>query len=393
MRSERRAEGWPYSWLYAQSRQGRPRGPQRARALLDALGAPDARFASLRVVGTNGKGSVCAMLEAGLLAAGQTVGRFTSPHLTRFEERVRVNGEEISPQVTEGFVRWAEVHAPDAAFFDLTLGLAARSFAAAGLRWAVMEAGVGGVSDATHALADVRALLLTNVALDHTATLGDSVRAIALDKARAARPGVPLLSTATGEALAVIGEVAREVGAPLFTPGSHPELFALPHPPRLAGAHQQENAALALAALRLLGFEEGLEAALDAQHPARLERFTRAGRTVWLDGAHNPQAAQALARSLGRVDTLLFGNFARKDTGATLAPLAAISGQRVFTAPGENASDPLQLAQQHGGLAEPDPLRALERALALTPPGGSLLIAGSLHLAGQLRPLLEPDAS
>ncbi|WP_425145864.1 bifunctional folylpolyglutamate synthase/dihydrofolate synthase [Deinococcus sp.] len=385
----------PHDWLYARTRQGRQRGPAPARALLDTLGSPDLRFQSLRVVGTNGKGSVCAMLEAGLLAAGERVGRFTSPHLTHFEERVRVDGQQITPQQTADFVAWAQMHAPDAAFFDLSLGLAAQTFANSGVRVAVMEAGVGGESDATQALSRVRALLLTNVALDHTATLGHTLAQIARDKAGAALPGVPLLTTAEGEALAVVRAVAQQRGATLYTPVSHPELFELPRPPLLAGGHQTTNARLALAALRLLGYAAGVDAALNASWPARLERFDLQGRTVLLDGAHNPAAAAALALAVPRADVLLFGSLPRKDSAATLAALKDVAPLRLLThpTPDEPRADLRALAAQEGlGQAgaevEERPEAALERALALTPPGGTLLVAGSLYLAGTLRPLL-----
>ncbi len=377
-----------YEWLFARTRAGRERGPGAARALLDALGRPDARFRSVRVVGTNGKGSTCAMLDAGLRAAGVRSGRFTSPHLTHFEERVRVDGDPVPAQETAAFIAWARAHGGDAAFFDLTLALAARVFAARGVEVAVMEAGVGGATDATQALENVAAVALTNVALDHVGVLGGTVAQIARDKAGAARPGVPLLTTAAGEALDVIAEVAAGVGAPLLTPDTHPDLFALPRPPRLEGPHQVRNAALAAATLRTLGYGAGVEGALDATHPGRLERFTVDGRTVLVDGAHNPHAAQALAVAVPRADVLLFGNLARKDTGATLAPLLAVAARRVFTAPGDLATPPQDLAAQHGGDAVPDPARALARALALTPPGGTLLVAGSLYLAGQTRALL-----
>lgn len=381
-----------YAWLYARSRAGRERGPAGARALLDRLGAPDTRFACLRVVGTNGKGSTCAMLEAGLLAAGVRVGRFTSPHLQRYEERVRVGGADLDPARTAAFIDWAREHAPDAAFFDLSLALACHVFAQDGVDLAVMEAGVGGATDATQALTRVRAVALTNVDLDHVATLGPSLRHIARDKARAARPGVPLLTTATGEALEVVQAVAADVQAPLLTPSTHPALFALPRPPHLPGAHQAANAALAAATLRTLGYGAGVAAALDARHPARLERFAAGSKTVWLDGAHNPHAARALAASLPRADVLLFGSLARKDTAATLAPLLAVAPVRVFTAPGDPATPPEVLAQQYGGHSVPDPAEALTHALALTPPGGTLLVAGSLYLAGAARGLLDTSS-
>ncbi|MEF2276995.1 Mur ligase family protein [Deinococcus sp. YIM 134068] len=377
-----------HEWLFSRTRAGRARGPEAARALLDRLGAPDRQFDALRVVGTNGKGSTCAMLEAGLLACGPRVGRFTSPHLTRYEERVRVGGRDLDPARTADFIGWAKANAPDAAFFDLTLALACREFAREGVEVAVMEAGVGGVSDATQALSRIRAVALTNVEFDHVATLGPTLHDIARDKALAARPGVPLLTTATGEALTVVREVAAEVGAPLFTPETHPALFALPRPPRLGGAHQHTNAALALATLRLLGHESGVDAALNTTYPARLERFEVGGRVVLVDGAHNPHATRALAASVPRADVLLFGNLARKDTAATLAPLLAVAPVRVFTAPGETATPPEVLAHTHGGESHPDPAAALARALDLTPPGGTLLVAGSLYLAGGIRALL-----
>ena len=379
-----------YDWLFSRTRAGRERGPAGARALLDRLGAPDRRFACIRVVGTNGKGSTCAMLEAGLLAAGVRVGRFTSPHLQRYEERVRVDGQDLDPARTATFVGWARTHVPDAAFFDLTLALACQTFAQDGVEVAVMEAGVGGVSDPTQALTQVQAVALTNVALDHVATLGPTLEDIARDKAGAVRSGVPLLTTEAGEALGTVREVAAKVGAPLRTPQTHPALFALPHPPRLAGAHQRVNAALAAATLRTLGYGSGVAAALNAAHPARLEHFEVEGRSVLLDGAHNPHAATALAASVLHADVLLFGGLARKDTAATLAPLLPVAPLLVFTAPGDPAASPEDLAREYGGEAVPAPGAALAHALAMTPRGGTLLVAGSLYLAGLIREHLAP---
>ncbi|MDV6374877.1 glutamate ligase domain-containing protein [Deinococcus arenicola] len=388
-----------YDWLYSRTRSGRARGPDGARALLDllvshglvshGLGSPETHFESIRVIGTNGKGSTCAMLEAGLLAAGVRVGRFTSPHLHAYEERIRVNGVNLAPARTRAFIGWAKIHAPDAAFFDLTLALACQVFAEDGVEVAVMEAGVGGISDATQTLSNVLAVALTNADLDHTGVLGSTVRQIARDKAGAALPGVPLLTTAAGEALDTVREVAGEVGAPLLTPQTHPELFALPHAPRLEGAHQHANAALAVATLRTLGHSAGVEAALNARHPVRLERLKVDGKTVLLDGAHNPHATRALALAVSRADVLLFGNLARKDTPATLAPLLPLTGVRVFTATGDLATPAQELAIRFGGVACPDPAQALAHALALTPVGGTLLVTGSLYLAAGVRAQLD----
>lgn len=377
-----------YDWLFTRTRSGADRGPHRARALLDQLGRPDEHFRTIRVIGTNGKGSTCAMLEAGLHAAGARVGRFTSPHLERFEERVRVNTHDITSERTRAFVHWAQAHAANAPFFDLTLALAALTFRQENVELAIVEAGVGGHGDATHALRNIHAVLITNVHLDHTATLGPTIRDIAHDKAGAIHPHAPVLTTATGEALDVITHVARQRHAPLLTPATHPDLFHLPRAPRLPGPHQETNARLALAALRHLGHASGVNAALNATHPGRLERFEHAGRTIWLDGAHNPHAATALAAALPHAETLLFGSFDRKATRDTLAPLLRVARTRVFTAPGPHATDPAELAREHDGHAEPDPARALQRALTLTPEGGTLLATGSLYLVGTLRTAL-----
>ncbi|GGM13965.1 glutamate ligase domain-containing protein [Deinococcus aerophilus] len=382
-----------YPWLFSRTRAGRARGPGGARALLDALGAPDTALPCIRVVGTNGKGSTCAMLEAGLIAAGLRAGRFTSPHLHAYEERIRVGGRTLDPARTHAFIEWAKQHASDAAFFDLTLALACQVFAQDGVQVAVMEAGVGGASDATQALSNVVAVALTNAELDHTGVLGTTVAEIARDKAGAARPGLPLLTTASGAALTVVREVAARVGAPLLAPQTHPALFALPHPPRLAGPHQHVNAALAAATLRTLGHAEGVSAALEATHPARLERLECGGKTVLIDGAHNPHATRAVAQAVPHADVLLFGNLARKDTDATLTPLLPVAPVRVFTAPGDLATPPQELADRYGGHACPDPAAALAQALALTPAGGTLLVTGSLYLAGSVRGQLDSSAS
>jgi dihydrofolate synthase / folylpolyglutamate synthase len=377
-----------YAWLYARTRSGRARGAAGVQLLLAQLGHPERALACIRVVGTNGKGSTAAMLAAGLGAAGVgPVGLFTSPHLTHYEERIVIGGQQLDPARTAAFVAWAQQHAPDAAFFDLTLALACLSMAQAGVRWAVMEAGVGGRSDATEALPDVRAVALTSIGADHLATLGPTRADVARDKAGAARSGVPLLSTAEDEE-DTVAQVAAEAEAPLDTPRSSPDLFALPRLPRLAGPHQARNAALALATLRTLGFggPAVLEAALDADWPARLERRLLNGREVLLDGAHNPPAAAALALAVGHADVLLFGNMARKDTAATLEPLRAVCRTVIYTAP---CPDPQALARQYGGQAILDTAEALATALARTPPGGRLLVAGSLYLAGEVRVLLS----
>ena len=374
-------------WLFAQRRTG-PRGPERARAILERLGHPERLFDVIHVVGTNGKGSVCAMLDAGLQAAGLCVGRFTSPHLLRFAERITVNGREISVLEIEEFINWAQQHATDGAFFDLTVALACQHFARNRVDVAVIEAGVGGATDPTMALERVRALVLTNVDLDHQETLGPGLRDIALDKSGAIRRGIPVVTAARDEALEVIHARALERGATLHVLNDANPLFALPNPPRLRGRHQQENARLAVAALRLLGCAEAsLSAALNATWPARFEGFHLGDCTVVIDGAHNPAGSHVLAAELQAGYTLIFGAFERKKAHETLLPLLPGAGQLIFVAPPgpQPAADVHALARQHDGQAFNSFEDALQTALETTPAGECIVVTGSLYLAGLAR--------
>jgi dihydrofolate synthase / folylpolyglutamate synthase len=381
-------------WLYARRRTG-PRGPERTQAILERLGEPQTQFDAIHVVGTNGKGSVCAMLDAGLRltldaglrAAHLRVGRFTSPHLKDFRERIVVDGQEIPEADVLEFARWAEEHAQDGAFFDLTVALAFKYFADQRVDIAVVESGVGGQSDATMSLDRVKLLVLTNVDFDHVETLGPGLRDIARDKSGAIRAGVPVVTAAMGDALAVIRSRAIEREAPLYALDETDPLFALPRAPRLQGRHQLENAHLAVAALRLLGYgESSVLAALEASWPARFEVFELDGRTVIVDGAHNPAGAHALADSLRPGFALIFGAFERKNAHAVLDPLQAHASSLMFVAPpGGQAASPQLMALEHGGMAFDTPESAFQHALNHTSKGAQIVVTGSLYLAGLMR--------
>ncbi|MEJ2289552.1 MAG: Mur ligase family protein, partial [Deinococcales bacterium] len=196
-----------------------------ARAL--ELHAPDRL---VHVVGTNGKGTVTAMIDEGLRAWGYSSGRFVSPHVEDFRERIAVDGRPVSRETVRHFVARAaglELD-PSPAFFEWTLALALSAFARAGVEWAVIEAGVGGAHDATRALGPVELVVLTNVGLDHLETLGPDLASIARDKAGAFRPGVPAITGARGEALMVVALEARRVGAPLYVARPGDPLFTAP---------------------------------------------------------------------------------------------------------------------------------------------------------------------
>ena len=268
------------AWLYARRRTGE-RGTHRVRALLARLGHPEAGFLAVHVLGTNGKGSVVAYLEAAFRAAGLAYGAYTSPHLVDFRERIRTHLGPVPREAVVRFVAWAREEAWEEppGFFDLATALAFLHFRERGVALAAVEAGVGGEKDATNALSRVALTVLTNVGEDHLEALGGTLEAVAREKAGAFRPGVPVVTGARGVGLEVARKVAEERGAPLYVLDPEDPLFALPAPPGLRGAYQEENARLAAAALRLLGLPEAAIARglREARHPGRMERFLLKG--------------------------------------------------------------------------------------------------------------------
>ena len=374
------------AWLFAQTRSGAPRDPGRTRALLAALRL-DSPPNGVHVVGTNGKGSVTQAVATGLSAAGVRTGAFVSPHVEEFRERVSVDGKLISEQDVLEFVRTLKLLQPDAAFFELCYALALHHFEREQVEWAVVEAGVGAKNDATITLQNVRAVVITNVSLEHQATLGETLRDIARDKAAAVRPGVPVVTAAQGEALAVVAEMAAERSSPLFHLSSSP-LFALP--PDFEQAlypFQQQNRRLAAATLRLLNVaEDAVLVGLASQPPpGRREVFQLGGKTVIVDGGHNPAAARALRATLDAPYLLVFGALPKKQGAATLKSLETDALTTIVTRVEGQVNPDLE----PGRHTVPEPLTALAAALAACPEGAIVVVAGSLYLAGQVRPWLR----
>ncbi|CAN5901337.1 folylpolyglutamate synthase/dihydrofolate synthase family protein [soil metagenome] len=374
------------AWLFAQTRAGAPRDPARTRALLEAfhLASPPN---TVHVVGTNGKGSVTQAVAAGLSAAGLRTGAFVSPHVEEFRERITVDGVQIDEQAVLEFVTHLKHLQPDAAFFELCYALALDHFERKQVAWAVVEAGVGAKNDATITLENVRAVVVTNVSTEHQATLGFALRDIARDKAAAVRPGAPVITAAQGEALAVVEEVAAERSSPLFTLSNSP-LFALP-PDFEASLYpfQQQNRRLAAATLRLLDVsEDAVRGSLMSQPlPGRREVFHIEGKTVIVDGGHNPAAARALRATLDAPYVLVFGALPKKQGAATLAALEADALTTIITwVEGQENTD-----LEPGRWVVPEPVEALVEALAACPARATVVVAGSLYLAGQVRPWLR----
>ena len=412
-------------------------GLDSIRALLRELGDPHESFRVLHVAGTDGKGSVCAMLDSVLRAAGLRTGLYTSPHLVRLSERFRIGGAEIPDgaffplldEVEAAAARLAARGLPEPTFFETTTALCALWWAREGVKLAVAEVGMGGRLDATNVFRPAVSVV-TRIGMDHMQYLGDTVEKIALEKAGIAKPGVPLvLGAMPDEARAAILARAREAGAPAV---SAPETVEVVRrggdlrgqtlsvssgsadygrvKMRLAASYQVENAATAVAALEALGRVLGIEWPAEtvavglgaAELPGRFQLLSGDPPTI-LDGGHNPCAAEALVGALKAAKAahgvrLVCGMCADKDPAGWLRALAPVVGN-VRTVPLSNerglAPEKLAAFARGAGLREVETFPTLEAGLAAAradalAAGRPVLVAGSLFLAGDVLAAL-PD--
>ena len=407
------------------SMRGIKLGLEPIREVLARLGHPERSCPRVLIAGTNGKGSTAAMLSSIFRAAGVRAGLHTSPHLVDVTERVRVGDADVSRRrlgdaLEEVFAAAARPPEVPVTYFEAVTAAAERIFAGEECRAAVVEVGLGGRLDATNACEPVLSAV-TSIDFDHTADLGSTLAAIAREKAGVFRAGRPALSAASApEARRVLAAEAERVGAEFidvpeatrvsarretgfgqaFTLETPETRYAIETP--LRGAHQASNVAVAVAAaerLRPLFPELSAEAigrgVAAVRWPGRLERFRVEGRTVWLDGCHNPEGARSLAAFLAGRRTpydLLFGVMGDKDAAAIAAPLFPAAQRIVLVAPeGERAFPVDALAQRLGPLAAraercASPSEGLERLLRRG--DAEIVVAGSLFLAGEVRPRL-----
>ena len=418
------------AYLAGLQRFGMKPGLERTVALLEQLGRPDRRVGRVvHITGTSGKGSVAAMVEAGLRAAGRRVGLYTSPPLMRFKERMQVNRAEI-PEADVARLTARVAEAAEAVIaagleppteFEVITAMALAWFAEQSVDDLVLEAGMGGRFDATTAVEKAAVTAITNVGLDHTQWLGQTHEAIAWDKAGVIRPGVPCVTgTDHPGALAVIERVAREQGAPLLhvTPADFRVLGADLSGQvadlrgergwyrrvrlSLLGRHQAANAAVALRILEVLGVDEGAirEGFAHVAWPGRMELLRAAGgQLVLLDAAHNPAKCAVLAGAVaelfpGRRVHLVVGMLADKDAAQGLAPLLPLAERVWATTPESPRAMPApELAQLCRELGHParvaaDLPEALEAALAAAAPGDLVVITGSFYTVGPARRIL-----
>ena len=392
------------AWLFRTQLFGIKLGLDSIRRLLKALGIPSPRQRIIHVAGTNGKGSVCAMIESIARAHGYGTGLFTSPHLVTFRERIQVRGEMISkPEVAEGLTMIRELIGdwePHPTFFEIATALGLHHFRERGCDLVVLETGMGGRLDATNAVTPIVSVI-TPIDYDHQKWLGDTLTAIAGEKAGIIKVGVPVVcAPQPPEAEAVIRARAAESAAPIrFVSESYGESAVA-----LSGIHQKQNAALAIAALgaaEIAVGESALQRGLETvRWPARFQRWD--DRTV-IDGAHNAAGARVLAatwrESYGDERAVIILAVLRdKDAAGMVNALVAIAAQFVLpkarteraTAPEElmaitRAAAPSTKASYAPGFAS-----AFEAAQAT---GERVLITGSLHFAGEALAVLggNPD--
>lgn len=400
-------------------------GLDTVRALLDRVGNPQRALPPVfHVAGTNGKGSTCAFLRAALEAAGKAVHVFTSPHLVRFNERIRIAGRLIGDDLLADLLAevldGAEQAGIGGSFFEVSTAAAFLAFARSPADACVIEVGLGGRFDATNVIKQPVACGIASLGIDHEAFLlapeegvpDDPFARIAFEKAGIAKPGTPLVTLGYCAAMdQTIAVQASRIGAPLVRQGHDwwveparegfayrdaKGTLALPAP-RLPGAHQIANAGLAIAMLRHQSLVEVPDAALTeamrrAVWPARLQRLGPGpltglmppGTPCWLDGGHNPDAGAALARHFagsGARIHLVIGMLANKNPAALLDPLHKwLQSVTVVPVPGHDCHAPSAFG------AHPPPMPASDVTDALrhldVAPGDIVLIAGSLYLAG-----------
>lgn len=391
----------------------------RVHRLLAALGHPETRLPPvIHIAGTNGKGSTQAMIRAGLEASGAAVHAYTSPHLARFHERIRLAGTLISEAALTALLdECVQANGPDEiTFFEITTCAAFLAFSRTPADWTLLEVGLGGRLDATNVVDRPALTIITPVSLDHEAFLGDTIAKIAGEKAGIIKRGVPcVVGPQHPEGLAAIEATAARLGAPLWVFGQHWNaweergrliyqdengLLDLPLP-NLPGPHQIQNAGAAIAALRLLRSGEPEAAVTRAEWPARMQRLRQGplaasapGVELWLDGGHNPAGGEAVAATLARMPArethLICGMLNTKDVRGYMRPLAAHATRLwAVSIPGEKntlpAEDTRDAARDAGIQAEAaaSVAEALS-SIAAANPRARVLICGSLYLAGQV---------
>ncbi len=424
-------------YLFALQKHGVKLALANTVALMKAMGDPHRQFRAVHVAGTNGKGSTAAFIASMLRAAGYRVGLYTSPHLISFTERIRINGQSISEvkvvelasQVRRSYndlKAGPEMEPLNPTFFEVTTALAFTYFAEEGVDIAVIEVGMGGRLDSTNVITPLVSVI-TNIDLEHTEFLGNTLALIAAEKAGIIKPGVPVVTGATQpEVLRVLEQAAEENKTRLYRLGRQfrSRRIAADSEQRfdyhginavydglvvpLSGSYQVDNASLAVAAVECLrhagaAVAEGeLRRGLaEAQWEGRLERVANRP-DIYLDGAHNPAAALMLAGALADLKkaykrmVLVIGILADKDVRGIISRLVPLADQVIVTRPGYSRAMDLglltaEVGKFHPAVSTADTVgQALNKAKAASGPEDLILVTGSLYVVGDARAALFP---
>ena len=407
-------------WLFKLQRFGVKLGLDNVRELLSHLGDPHGKFRSVHVAGTNGKGSVCTFLSSALKEASYKVGMYTSPHVLRYNERMQINGEEISDERVMEYVnkirpiaeRMGEDPTKHPTFFEFTTAMGFSYFADENVDIAVVEVGMGGRLDATNVITPEVAVI-THLALEHTEHLGKTLERIAKEKAGIIKPGVPVVSA---EENPVVRKTCEERGCELTVVeeeypyertsfdtsgqrlwvGEPSREFEIP----LLGSYQLQNAATAYAVLDVLrkGEHDVPAEAIrrgfaNAKWPARLE-VVRQKPTVIIDSSHNPDGMRNLRDALLETTkndhiTFVVGVMSDKDVSPMLEAIVPVAGRIICTKPDYwRAMDPEEIAREAAKSVDevevaPTVPEAIERALSVSGGRGVICVTGSIFIAGE----------
>jgi dihydrofolate synthase/folylpolyglutamate synthase len=425
MPHRRRAKRWTYGdaigFLYGLAPRGVKLGLDRMHVALARVGSPERSLAVVHVAGTNGKGSVAAMVAGALRAAGHRTGLYTSPHLHRFVERIRIDGRCIGDRKVTKLVAaladaMSEPDFPELSFFEAATIVALTAFRDASCDVAVLEVGLGGRLDATNVIHRPLATVITRLALDHEEMLGETLHEIALEKAGIMRPGVPVVCSVRGsEALDALSSRAAELDAPFLVIDR--DFKARPSRrrgridvsvgdvrvedvhPALRGAHQVDNAACAIAtcvAVDRAGLrvpERAMRLGVErVRWPGRLE-WIRGRPRVLLDAAHNPDGCAALAAYLSarkkKARCLVFGAMEDKHAAGMIEALDGIFESRFYVAARTpRSADPETFVEYTTGEVERSIPEAIARAKRAVGPDGEVVVTGSIFVVAEARAAL-----
>jgi len=395
--------------LYSLAPRGRKLGLERIHKACEYFGRPERTFDVVHVAGTNGKGTVCAFVASMAQAGGRQIGLYTSPHLVNFSERIRINGNPIEPESLSEHLNAVMDAGPELTFFEVATVTAFLAFKEAAVELAVLETGLGGRLDATNVVPQPRVVAITRIAFDHMDELGDTLAAIAAEKAAIIKPGSTVVTGRLHpDAEQVVQNRIAEVNARLVSIGSPEPVPGKPLAyPRIAMFGT--NLAVATTIARELGISpEDMSRGIEATTwPGRNELLHRNGRELTLlDCAHNPDGAVTLSHVLdpgllGEIESrreiaLVFGALENKNWRAMLRRLEQVAGHRVFVAPpiADKAADPRAMAAVLAGEVAENVQQALVRSRSMVGPFGVVVVTGSTYLVGAARALLlglQPD--